>query len=260
MPVLFYHHVGPPGGGGRRFLSVDPERFESHVDWLARRRFTTVTPSAWLSGVRPRRPVMITFDDGYADLARHAFPVLARRGMTATAFVVTGLLGGQDEWNDELGGDRLQLLSREEIAAWAQRGIEFGAHGRTHRDLVLLDPVARAAEIDGSRSDLADALGSVPHAFAYPYGSYDSSTLDLVGRAFSLAFTTEEGFHRDTDDPLRVARIQVLSFDGALDLYLDVTFGSSLWNHLKRRLFLARQRLLARSRSSIGPRARRGTV
>jgi peptidoglycan/xylan/chitin deacetylase (PgdA/CDA1 family) len=192
---------------------------------------------------------MITFDDGYVDIGRHALPLLTRCGMTATVFVVTGSLGGEDGWNDELGGDRLRLLNRSEIADWATQGIEFGAHGRTHRDLTLLDADELASEVEGSRSDLADLLGAPPHAFAYPFGSHDRRVIEVVRKTFSLAFTTNEGLHGEGGNPLRVPRVPVLSRDGTTDLFLDVTFGSSVLNHLKRRLFLGKRRIVTRSKS-----------
>jgi peptidoglycan/xylan/chitin deacetylase (PgdA/CDA1 family) len=244
--VLLYHNVGPRPRAARQSLSIAPCRFERHLVWLARNGFTTVTASAWLAGVRPRRAIMITFDDGYADLAHHALPVLARHGMTATVFVVTGMLGGQDEWNDAMGGDRLDLLSEADLVYWKGRGIEFGSHGRTHRDLVLLDPDIQALEIEGSRADLARILGTDPVAIAYPFGSYDARVVEAARKCYALGFTIREGMHREPADPLCVARLQVQPRDGTFDLFLNVTFGSSLWNHLKGRLVRLRQRLLMR--------------
>ena len=244
--MLLYHHVGPAGRAGRRSLSIAPSSFERHIAWLARRGFTTLTPSTWLAGARPRRAIMITFDDGYADLATHAFPLLARYGMSATVFVVTERFSGYDDWNDPLGGDRFALLSEADLVRWQSQGIEFGSHGRSHRDLVALDPKTRTAELEGSRADLTRILGRAPVAFAYPYGSYDDRLVELARTSYALAFTIREGIYRESADPLRIARLQVLSRDSPFDLFLDVTFGSSLWNHLKGRLVGLRQKLLRR--------------
>ena len=194
----------------------------------------------------PRRAIMITFDDGYADLAGHAFPVLERYGMTATVFVVTGRMGGQDDWNDPLGGDRFNLLSETDIVHWNARGIEFGSHGRTHRDLVALDLDTLVWEIEGSRADLARLLRTEPAAIAYPFGSYDARVTEVARRYYALGFTIREGFHRNSADPLQVPRLQVLPRDTTFDLRLDVTFGTSLWNHLKGRVVRLRQGALRR--------------
>ena len=208
-----------------------------------------MTPSTWLAGARPRRAIMITFDDGYADLVTHAFPVLARFGMSATVFVVTERLGGQDNWNDPLGsGDRFALLSEADLVRWQSQGMEFGSHGRSHRDLVALDPDARApsskAVAQTSRGSWAELRW--PSRCIHTVSTMLVSS-NLLARLTTLAFTIREGIHLESADPLRIARLQVLSRDSPFDLFLDVTFGSSLWNHLKGRLVELRQKLLNES-------------
>jgi peptidoglycan/xylan/chitin deacetylase (PgdA/CDA1 family) len=66
----------------------------------------------------PARPACITFDDGYADNATVALPMLQRHGMTATFFISTGYLDGGRMWNDtviesvrQAVGDTLDLTS-----------------------------------------------------------------------------------------------------------------------------------------------------
>jgi peptidoglycan/xylan/chitin deacetylase (PgdA/CDA1 family) len=64
--------------------------------------------TALQDGNLPRRPLVITFDDGYADNLLNAKPVLERYDVPATVFLATGYLGHNREfWWDEL--DRLLL-------------------------------------------------------------------------------------------------------------------------------------------------------
>ena len=51
-------------------------------------------------GSLPARALAITFDDGYADNATVALPILRRLGLPATFFVATGFLDGGRMWND----------------------------------------------------------------------------------------------------------------------------------------------------------------
>lgn len=103
--VLMYHRVArtetDPWG-----LAVSPERFAEQVDFLARRRSVLPLPefAARLSaGSLPRDAVAITFDDGYVDNLRNAEPILARAGLPATLFVVSGMVGHPGRfWWDEL--------------------------------------------------------------------------------------------------------------------------------------------------------------
>ncbi|HJS21859.1 MAG TPA: polysaccharide deacetylase family protein [Steroidobacteraceae bacterium] len=71
------------------------------------RRWFNVLPlwQAWrrtLEGTLPARAVAITFDDGYADNAELALPILKREALTATFFVATGFLDGGRMWNDTI--------------------------------------------------------------------------------------------------------------------------------------------------------------
>ena len=99
LPVLLYHHVGPAQPGTHASLTVSPTRFERHVRWLAWRGYRGICPADWLRWLNegkglPDKPVLFTFDDGYADLAEFALPVLRRYGFGAAVFIVTRQLGG----------------------------------------------------------------------------------------------------------------------------------------------------------------------
>jgi peptidoglycan/xylan/chitin deacetylase (PgdA/CDA1 family) len=110
--------------------------------------------------------VVVTFDDGSADNVAHAFPILERQRIPAVTFVVTGKLGGRNDWDGDAAP--WALMDGAAIRDWARRGFEFGVHGRTHRSLSGLDDAV--AETDGAQADLAVLLGKTPLAFAYPYG------------------------------------------------------------------------------------------
>src|SRR5262245_26622074 len=134
LPVLLYHHVGRRDLQTRRNLTVSPERFASHVGWLVARGYRGIRPADWLAWrvhgtALPRKPILITFDDAYAELVAHALPTLERNGFGAAVYVPTACVGRTLPWDDS------PVMSAAEIREWAGRGIEFGAHTRTHPDL-----------------------------------------------------------------------------------------------------------------------------
>ena len=69
----------------------------------------------------PDKPVLLTFDDGYADLAEYALPVLRRYGFGAGVFIVTGQVGGTNAWDEARSSGTHHLLTREQIRYWAPR-------------------------------------------------------------------------------------------------------------------------------------------
>jgi peptidoglycan/xylan/chitin deacetylase (PgdA/CDA1 family) len=259
LPVLCYHHVGTPKPGTYPDLSVTAERFERDIKWLFNQGYRTISPSDWLRWLRkgtdlPPKPVLLTFDDAYADLTRFAFPVLRQYGFQATAFVVTGQVGGTNDWDMELGSAIHPLMTAEEIRYWAANGIEFGAHSKNHPDLARI-PIADAREeLSQSRAELAALLGGNVTLLAYPYGSCNDEVTDSARKLFQLAVTTREGLNDLTTDPLLLRRACVRRHESIIDLDCLLRWGRRPFQRVRDRIRL-RDRL-ARAVSLVAPQAR----
>jgi glycosyltransferase involved in cell wall biosynthesis/peptidoglycan/xylan/chitin deacetylase (PgdA/CDA1 family) len=247
LPVLAFHHVGAPRPGSYPALSLRPERFEQCVRWLATEGYSGISASdwdAWRSGhaTLPDKPVLLTFDDAYEETVHNAFPVLARHGFRATAFVVTSLVGKTNRWDEREGRPSMKLAGAGLIREWAGRGIEFGAHSRTHPVLTALPDAELEAEVAGSAADLGEILGAPVTSFAYPYDRHDGRVRRCVGRSFNLAFDGGGGLNDLHTDGLSMSRSEVHPDDSYLDLWFRTNLG---WHPVER----ARQRW-ARLKSS----------
>jgi peptidoglycan/xylan/chitin deacetylase (PgdA/CDA1 family) len=264
LPVLLYHHIGPSRPGAVRGLTVSPQRFERHMRWLARRGYTGICPADWQRWRREgkglaKKPLLLTFDDGYADLAEYAFPVLRRHGFSAGVYLVTAQMGGASDWDGVRGAAAQPLLTAEQVRYWATQGIEFDAHGRTHADLTKLSAQELAEEVVGSRDDLAALVGSPVVSFAYPYGFYNQAVVDCVRRAFDLAFIANdnnEGLNHLLTDPHLLLRTMVQTNDSWLDLESRALWGHNPLLNLRARLRL-RSRLKHAASAVLGGRKRR---
>ena len=254
LPVLMYHHVGPPKAHTYAELTVVPEQFERQIRWLARRGYAGIRPTDWAEWLRtgkglPDKPVLVTFDDGYADLAEHALPVLRRYRFGAVVFIVTGLVGGTNAWDEARGSAFHQLLTADQIRYWATQGIEFGAHSRTHTDLTALSSDELAKEIIGSRDELANLLGSPVTSFAYPYGSFNQMVNTCTREAYNLTFRADEttpGINYLCTDPHNLQRTMIHPGSGLLDLECRIRWGHYPILELRERLRLgSRLRRLA---------------
>jgi peptidoglycan/xylan/chitin deacetylase (PgdA/CDA1 family) len=245
--ALLFHHVGPSRPGTQPSLTVEPKRFERFMGLLWDRGYTGVssrTWAAWRHGMAalPKRPIVLTFDDGYADLADGALPVLQRLGWAATVFVAASTIGGCSR-SDEPQAASHRILSTQEIRTWAERGVEFGAHGVTHCDLTRVDEETLRQELLGGRDALAELLGRPVTAFAYPYGSHNDEVRELAARSFEVAFGIEEGLNDSHTDPARLRRTMVQRSDTPLDVLLRARLG---WSPLER--VRARARVRERTR------------
>jgi peptidoglycan/xylan/chitin deacetylase (PgdA/CDA1 family) len=180
--VLMYHRVAGVAVDPNS-LAVSPPRFIAQMAWLKRQGLRGVAVRELVAALRSgtgRGLVGITFDDGYADLVDVVPTVLRRFGFTATVFVVSGRLGGVNDWDRDTPWP---LLDADGVRHLAGAGLEIGSHGRSHGPLAGMTAAALREETWDSRRDLAALLGSPVDGFAYPYGSMDAAARAEVGRA-----------------------------------------------------------------------------
>lgn len=214
LTVLMFHRVGTDASDAIGLEPVSPQRFERYLRWISAAGYTPIALSDWRAArrsgaMRIRRPVLITFDDAYAELAAAALPALARKRFPAVVFVPTDFIGGSNQWDRVHGFDPLPLLDAQAIASWASQGIAFGSHGGSHVDLAAQPSGAVREEMARSARRLREITGAAPDAIAYPFGRVDARVRDEAAGRFSLGFTTEAGRNGLSDDPLLLRRAAV---------------------------------------------------
>jgi peptidoglycan/xylan/chitin deacetylase (PgdA/CDA1 family) len=134
--VLAYHRVACVGADPFG-LAVSPERFGQHLQMLnevGRIRPLSEIVSDSADGVLEGLSFAITFDDGYADNVEAAAPALEGHGASASFFVISGYLGGNPFWWDEL----TELVFRQD-----ERRVLASVSSDEHRRRLLLEAWAR---------------------------------------------------------------------------------------------------------------------
>jgi peptidoglycan/xylan/chitin deacetylase (PgdA/CDA1 family) len=169
---------------------------------------------AWDAGTSPwARPVVLTFDDAFANLAEHGAPVLRELGFRATVFAVAGYCGRTNAWPGQTGGvPILPLLSASELRDLGAAGIEVGSHGLTHAALDRLPRAEAEREVVESRHVLEEALGRPVRLFAYPYGAAGDEARALVGASYRAACSVEMGTALPRSDRHWLSRIDMYYF------------------------------------------------
>jgi peptidoglycan/xylan/chitin deacetylase (PgdA/CDA1 family) len=216
--VVCYHSISERRGDAVAEYCVSPREFRSQIAFLAR-RYRPISGSELLrlldgSGGVPHRAVLVTFDDCYRDLLTTALPVLSALEVPALAFAVTQRIGTANEWDARLGGVPLQLLDQRGLKTLAERGVELGAHSRTHAKLTGLSDEQLAEELAGAADDL-DALGvGGLRILAYPYGVHDERVRRAAAASYRAAFTVEPGIvDAEGADRYALPRIEITARD-----------------------------------------------
>lgn len=216
-PVLMYHRIADESSPAMRRFTVSPAAFGAQLRQLRQAGYTGMTVSDWVRIGReepqrmPSRPVVLTFDDGYADFEQHAWPLLQTHGFAATLYVVAGRAGGCSDWLP--GSDaRLPLLDWPALIRLQHAGIEIGAHSMTHLALDGLDEAALEQEVVQPREQMARAMGVAPDSFCYPFGFCNARVRAAVARAgYASACAVRYATASTAGDPLMIARHIVTS-------------------------------------------------
>jgi len=196
--VLVYHVIGfRPAGNTLEGLYVPPAQLRAQVDWLARAGWHAVTLDRvlayWREGVAlPRKPIVLTFDDGYPGDWRYALPILRAHHFPGVLNLQIG----------NLVPARVRRLIR---AGW-----QIASHTFTHPDLTTVGAAQLAREVVTSRTWLQDVFHVRVDVFCYPYGRYDNTVVAAVRHAGYVAAETENpGFASPADGLVTLDRIRV---------------------------------------------------
>ena len=206
VPILYYHYIRVNPNPRDRVgfgLSTPPAAFRAQMQYLADHGFHVISLHQAVVAIQthgglPPRPVVLTFDDGYADFFSTAVPILQSHGFTATSFVISGRMG----W----GG----YMTPSQIVAADGMGFTIGAHTVDHVALAAQVPSRASWEIKQSKLTLEGLLGHTVLDFAYPYGSfnlYDVAQAKSLG--FETAVSTISGTWHSAGQLFRLSRTRV---------------------------------------------------
>ncbi|MFG3286390.1 polysaccharide deacetylase family protein [Streptomyces sp. NPDC048111] len=209
--MLLYHAVMADPPNWIAEFTVTPRQLEDHLDVIRDSGRTPVTIGALAAHLAgraplPPRPVVLTFDDGFADLPGRTAEALAARGMPATAYLTTGAI---------TPGRRSLLppapmMTLDQAASLEAYGLEVGAHTVSHAQLDTLGRTALRHELTASKAVLEDALGHCVDHLAYPHG-YNSPAVRRAARAagYATAVAVRHALSSERDEAYRIARLIV---------------------------------------------------
>lgn len=200
VPVLMYHSVG--GEGGYEYARVSPEKFAAQLDALAAAGYNPVAFQDLVNYVDygtelPENPIVITFDDGYANNYTYAWPILREKGFKATINII-GWSVGEDTHKDT-GEAIIPHFSYDQGKEMVDSGvIDIQSHSYDMHQAEEYLPNCRVgvlpekgeseaeyieafkADYERSKQEIQENTGSKVIAFAYPLGEYSRESEALL--------------------------------------------------------------------------------
>lgn len=207
LPVLVYHSIDESGS----YMSTRPAMFRVQMQWLRdheiraismRQLFEKGTPP-----IAPERTVVLTFDDGLANFAETAWPVLRELSFSATAYVPTAFIGGEASWYADHGLPRLPCMGWDALRAVHREGADIQSHACSHRDLTSLRPDELREELLRSKAVLENGLADSVDHLAYPFGAEAPAVRRATAEAgYRSAVVLGKGRWSPSMDPYGIPR------------------------------------------------------
>ncbi len=246
LPVLMYHKIPDEPIATKHQIFVTKENFARHLAYFKSRGLTPITFQDYqdfASGRRPladfpRRPIVLTFDDGYTDNYTNLLPLMQQYGYRGVLYLLGDFEVRHNQW--DLAVDptepRADLMSAAQKQAFVAAGWEIGAHTLTHPRLASLPAAAAAHEMTASKTELERRLGTSVLSFAYPYGDLSPETKRLAAEAgFTYAVATDSGGMHLEDDRLQIFRINMFPHESASSLFKKTSTWYRRYYHWKRK-------------------------
>lgn len=200
IPILMYHSISDENPDNS--LMVPPSMFEEQMAWLEDNGFTAMNLDeaieAMETGKVPKNPVVITFDDGYMDNYKSAFPILKNHNLKATFFVITD------------GVDNGYYMSSDMLKEMQAEGMSIENHTANHLELNTLSREEAYEAIKRAQDYLRDTIGSNGDYLCYPVGRYSDETIEICKElGIKAAVTTESGTSSINDGRFQLKRVRI---------------------------------------------------
>jgi peptidoglycan/xylan/chitin deacetylase (PgdA/CDA1 family) len=240
VPMLLYHRLLPKDRVqansmtefDRSYVTFDTA-FTEQMTYLHKNHYTTISLDEFLAyqdgrGALPPKPIVVTFDDGFASNYHYAFPVLKKFGMTATIFVTPDT----ESENFKKYQSTDSPLSATQMCEMSANGISIQSHGMTHRYLMGLDENTVRWELLESKRVLEQIIGKPVSHLAIPSGAYDRTVRKLaIAAGYKAVFCMLKGTNNKRSDRFALRRL-VIARDLSLDDFRRI-LGSSTASYLR---------------------------
>jgi len=212
--VIYYHSID---AAQRIRFAKQMDQLLSYAKPIAANEAAQLQPGT--------RHAAVTFDDGFKNFYECALPELVKRGIPATMFVITDVIGkafGPAGYPEE-------VMSLEQIRALPENLVTIGSHTMTHPLLPSINLDEAKREIALSRAKLEEQLHRSIVLFSFPYGGFNQKLVELCQEAgYQRVFSTLPHFAFKEPKEFVTGRVRVDPTDWPLEFRLKLA-GAYRW-------------------------------
>jgi peptidoglycan/xylan/chitin deacetylase (PgdA/CDA1 family) len=245
IPVLMYHKIPAIAPVSRHKIYVVAAHFENHLKTFKRLGFSTVTLSE-LALYRkgelsfsnfPKKPLLLTFDDGYRDNLEIASPLLKKYGYRAQLFLLADKEISSNVWDQTNEEPSHAIISGNERQNWKESAFEIGSHGFSHQRITEFKNETMAlAELVNSKAALEREFSTPVISYAFTYGTTSDSAAKLAQEAgYDYAFNTDTGGHLLEEEPYSIFRVNIFPDESFWSLFKKTSSWYRRYYYFKRK-------------------------
>lgn len=233
IPVLMYHKIPNQEIKSQHKIYVVKDDFEKHLQFFKKQGFQTLTFSQ-LEKFKtqqlpfkdfPKKPLILTFDDGYRDNLENASPLLKKYGFNAQIFLLANSNIASNEWDASNTEPSHEIISGSNRQRWIFSAFEIGSHGFSHRKITEMTSDEAFAELRDSKLALEKEFQTPVNVYAFTYGDTNKKMPALAEAAgYSYAVNTDTGGILIEESPYEIFRTNIFPNEN----------NSSLWKKTSR--------------------------
>ncbi len=234
VSILMYHSIG----ASNVLFTVRADDFARQLEYLWQKGYAVVAFSKLVDSLEngqkiADKTVVLTFDDGYCDVYKNAWPLLKKYNFPATVFLPTAFIG-KEMRNSQ--GTEIELLNENQIKEMADSGlIEFGSHAHSHPRLKEIDDRVFGEELKMSKNIIEQITQKSCRFFAYPKGHFRPSFEKILAENdFLAALTVKEGLISPGDNLFTLKRNFIYSKGGFNQFKGKLTYSVLFYNGFKK--------------------------
>ena len=218
IPILTYHSIMD---GDEQSVSV--KSFKKQMCLMKKMGYQTIKFNE-LDNDNSKKKFIITFDDGYENIFLNALPILKQLNFTAICFFVVNKIGHYNEWDaDNPNYKMIKLMNFEQINEWLLSGFDIGSHTMDHLNLKKLNYEEKIKQIIKPIKIFNDKFNIKIDSFAYPFGSYDDESINIVKENYDFAVSTKRSrYVRNKFDKELLPRVPINGNQSLLRFFLKI--------------------------------------